>query len=297
MSVTVGGRDDYDALTLRGLARTSEDLRQARRLLSLACVHDGMSRADAAKGVGGTGCTMTELAEIIEPGPCLEHDGAAAGDDLTCNGGAKTGSVLSLTRGHSQAACSARLFPPHRAPATSGPELGPRPGPHGGFQKTVPQSLASPLNHGPADKPIEVWVQDEARIGQKTGRGRIRARKGTRPRGQADQRYKSACLSGAVCADRETGAALMLPCCHAAMGADTGTRNLPLKEISRPVAKGAQAAVLMARAPGHTSGEVKRGEGAGDPAPDLPASQITGPQSGREGLAISSGERALQPPP
>ncbi len=41
------------------------------------------------------------------------------------------------------------------------------------------------------------------------------------------------------------------------MGADTGTRNLPLKEISRPVAKGAQAAVLMARAPGHTSGEVK----------------------------------------
>ena len=39
--------------------------------------------------------------------------------------------------------------------------------------------------------------------------------------------------------------------------ADTGTRNLPLKEISRTVAKGAQAAVLMARAPGHTSGEVK----------------------------------------
>ncbi len=39
--------------------------------------------------------------------------------------------------------------------------------------------------------------------------------------------------------------------------ADTGTRNLPLKEISRPVAKGAQAAVPMARAPGHTSGEVK----------------------------------------
>ncbi len=41
------------------------------------------------------------------------------------------------------------------------------------------------------------------------------------------------------------------------MGADIETRNLSLKEISRPVAKGAQAAVLMARAPGHTSGEVK----------------------------------------
>ncbi len=39
--------------------------------------------------------------------------------------------------------------------------------------------------------------------------------------------------------------------------ADIETRNLPLKEISRTVAKGAQATVLMARAPGHTSGEVK----------------------------------------
>ncbi len=54
MSATVGGRDDYDASPLRGLARTSEDLHQARRLLSLACVYDGMSRADAAKG-GRTG--------------------------------------------------------------------------------------------------------------------------------------------------------------------------------------------------------------------------------------------------
>ncbi len=52
MSAVAGVRDDYDALTLRGLVRTSEDLRQARRLLSLACVHDGMSRADAAKGGG-----------------------------------------------------------------------------------------------------------------------------------------------------------------------------------------------------------------------------------------------------
>ncbi len=89
MSATAGGRDDYDASPFRGLARTSEGLRQARRLLSLACVHDGMSRADAAKGVEapvqrsrarravrppGPAAPMAELAEIIEPGPCLEHD-------------------------------------------------------------------------------------------------------------------------------------------------------------------------------------------------------------------------------
>ncbi len=44
MSAAIGGRDDYDALPLRGLARTSEDLHQARRLLSLACGYDGMAR-------------------------------------------------------------------------------------------------------------------------------------------------------------------------------------------------------------------------------------------------------------
>ncbi len=123
------------------------------------------------------------------------------------------------------------------------------------FKKNVPQSLASPLNHGPADRLIEVRVQDEARIGQKTGRVRIRARKGTRPRWLADQRYRSACLFGAVCADRETGAALMLPWCH---GGGHWNKELASQgDISRPVAKGAQAAVLMDRAPGHTSGEVK----------------------------------------
>ncbi len=105
MSAAVGVRDDYDASTLRGLARTSEDLRQARRLLSLACVHDGMSRADAAKGGG-----RDRVHRFNEAGP------------------------------------------------------------EGLFDRRVP-----------------------------------------RPRWPADQRYKPACLFGAVCADRETGAALMLP--------------------------------------------------------------------------------------
>ncbi len=169
VSAAAGVRDDYDALTLRGLARKSEDLRQVRRLLSLACVYDGMSRADAAKGgevarqslrdrghrfneAGPEGLfdrrvprpqmrmrpRWLNLLRSSNPAPALsmtlETDGGSAGDDLTFNGGAKTGSVLSLTRGPS------------------------------------PGCLQRP----------------------------------------ADQRYKPA----AVCADRETGAALMVPCCH-----------------------------------------------------------------------------------
>jgi transposase len=49
---TVQLRDDYDAEQLRALARRSRDPRQIRRLLALAAVYDGMSRAEAAK-VGG----------------------------------------------------------------------------------------------------------------------------------------------------------------------------------------------------------------------------------------------------
>ena len=45
-------RADYSAAELRRLARASKDARQSSRLLSLAAVRDGMSRADAAR-IGG----------------------------------------------------------------------------------------------------------------------------------------------------------------------------------------------------------------------------------------------------
>ncbi len=52
MSVSIVLRDDYDGRELRRLAKRSGDPRQVRRLLALAAVYDGMSRAAAAK-VGG----------------------------------------------------------------------------------------------------------------------------------------------------------------------------------------------------------------------------------------------------
>ena len=52
MSVCIALRDDYDSIELRCLAKHSRDPRQVRRLLALAAVYDGMSRAEAAK-VGG----------------------------------------------------------------------------------------------------------------------------------------------------------------------------------------------------------------------------------------------------
>jgi transposase len=98
---------------------------------------------------------------------------------------------------------------------------------------------------------IEVWFQDEARLGQKNGRTRLWARTGTRPRLPADQRYANAYLFGAICPRRGTGAALMLP------AANTEAMQLHLDEISRHVARKAHAVVLMDRAGWHSTNRLK----------------------------------------
>ena len=88
------------------------------------------------------------------------------------------------------------------------------------------------------------------RIGQKNGIVRQWARRGSRPRQPADQRYESAYLFGAICPARGAGAALALPF------ADTEGMQLHLKEISRTVAKGAHAVLLLDRAGWHTTGHL-----------------------------------------
>ena len=107
MATSIQLRDDYDAAGLRDLAKRSRDPRQIRRLLALAAVYAGMSRADAAE-VGGmdrqtlrdwvhrfnaegpdglrdrpragrrrwlSDAQMEELAEIVESGPDPATDG------------------------------------------------------------------------------------------------------------------------------------------------------------------------------------------------------------------------------
>lgn len=107
MGSAVKLRTDYSAEELRRLARGSDDVNQSRRLLSLAAVVDGMSRADAAR-IGGmdrqtlrdwvhrfnalgpdglrdawyggpeprlSAAQKAELAEIVETGPDPAVDG------------------------------------------------------------------------------------------------------------------------------------------------------------------------------------------------------------------------------
>jgi hypothetical protein len=62
--------------------------------------------------------------------------------------------------------------------------------------------------HAGADR-VELWFEDEARIGQKGRVTQVWYAKGVRPRGRREQRYASAQLFGAVCPDRDTGVALV----------------------------------------------------------------------------------------
>jgi len=82
-------------------------------------------------------------------------------------------------------------------------------------------------------------VQDEARAGQKGTLTCVWGEKGKRPRAVRDQRYDCACIFGAVCPARGIGAALVMP--HA----DTPAMNRRLVEISREVAPGAHAIVII----------------------------------------------------
>ena len=86
-----------------------------------------------------------------------------------------------------------------------------------------------------AGAPVEVWFQDEARVGQQGTLTYVWAEWGSRPRALKDLRYEWAYIFGAVCAERGVGAGLVMPHC------DTDAMNLHLAEVSQAVVPGAHA--------------------------------------------------------
>jgi hypothetical protein len=60
-------------------------------------------------------------------------------------------------------------------------------------------------------KPIEIWFQDEARVGQQGTLSYIWAERGSRPAVVRDDRHDSAWLFGAICPERAVGAAVVMP--------------------------------------------------------------------------------------
>jgi len=300
-------------LTLCGLSRTSEDLRQARRLLSLACVYDGMSRADAAKGGGVARQSLRDrghrfneagpegLFDRRVPRPQMRMRPLPWAWHLSLTGGPLETTWPATGERRPVRCCLSREDLLHRLLAAPGfsrltgrpqhpaQDLGQDPGLMEAFKKTSPKALP----------PLWTTVRQ-------TGRSRSGFR--TRP---ASARRPAAAASGRARGwDREgrpisvtnrpacparcaqTGRPARPWCCHSIMG---GHWNKEPAFQGDPPGRCKRRSGRRPDGP-RAGAHIRRGEGAGDPDPDLPARQITGAQSGREGLAIPSGERALQPP-
>jgi hypothetical protein len=99
-----------------------------------------------------------------------------------------------------------------------------------------------------ATKVIEIWFQDEARVGQQGTPEYIWAPKGWRPLAVRDNRHDSVYLFGALCAYRAVGAAIIMP----AVNSEAMSEHL--KEISTQVAPGAHIVLLCGGAGWHQRG-------------------------------------------
>ena len=303
------------AAQLRGLAKRSQDADQTRRLLALAAIYDGGSRTEAAR-IGGVGLQTVRdwvLAFNAEGPPGLVN-GKAPGNapllDQTQRqalrgdrrerpdpGGSRRGALAADRPGamgvrgiphlDQQADAEPRIARPGFAQAVgaAAPSCPGRRG-AGGVQKNFAASLDEIAERDAAGKPIEIWFQDEARIGQKNKITRRWARRGTRPSAPHDQRTRSAYIFGAICPAQGTAAGLVLPRCN------TAAMALHLAEISRTVDAG------RPRRAAARSGRLAPLRQARHPRqhhPDAAAAQIARTQPGRKHLAVHARQLALQP--
>lgn len=279
MSAAVGLRDDFTAADLRRLAGKAKDAAQARRLLALAAVYDGMDRATAARIGGMDRQTLRDWAHRFnEHGPVglinvkptgrrpklsveqQEHCGSwwrpapirrsmawSAGDAWTCSVSLEPSSA-SICRQSRLVASSSGLASRISAPARCTPHRMRR---RLRLLKKFPALVAEVVNTLAPATPIEIWFQDEMRVGQKNGLVYQWAKKGTRPRQPKDQRYENAYLFGAVCPGRNTGIAVIMP--HA----DTEAMQKHIDEISVAVTPGAHALIILDKAAWHSTRKLK----------------------------------------
>lgn len=100
--------------------------------------------------------------------------------------------------------------------------------------------------------PVEIWFQDEARVGQKGSLSYIWAPVGSRPPMVRDNRHDNATIFGAICPGRGVGAAVITPT------ANTECMSSHLAEVSTQVAPGSSAAVICDGAGWHAQDSARR---------------------------------------
>jgi len=97
---------------------------------------------------------------------------------------------------------------------------------------------------------VDIWSQDETRVGQQGSLSRIWAKRGTRPRKVKQQQFISTYIYGAACHDTGQSYALILPYTN------TEAMNRFLAELSTTIALGRHAALIVDNAGWHTSKEL-----------------------------------------
>ena len=280
MGAAIRLREDFDAAELRRLAKLSKDAGQSRRLLALAVIYDGGRRTDAAR-TGHVGLQVIRdwvlhfnaegpdgLIDRKAPGPVAKLDDAqrqALGARVDAGPNPAVDGVVRW-RLKDLAGWIRDVFAISLDETTVSRELKAmgftkmtaRPRHHAqeegvieDFKKKFPELVAEARRRLPDGTEIEIWWQDEARVGQKNKITRRWARRGTRPRAPHDQRTKSAYIFGAICPERGVGAALVLPHC------DTQAMQLHLEEISSRVRARAHALLLLDQAGWHITDKLK----------------------------------------
>jgi transposase len=94
---------------------------------------------------------------------------------------------------------------------------------------------------------VDIWFQDESRVGQQGTQTRIWAKRGSRPRAVKQQQFIAEYIFGAVCPLQKTAAAIIVPY------ANQNALKHHLKEISCHVPEGRHAVVVMDQAGWHST--------------------------------------------
>ncbi|KAB0454041.1 MULTISPECIES: IS630 family transposase [Agrobacterium tumefaciens complex] len=276
MGTALNIRQDYTADDLRQLARKSRDADWSRRLLALSVIYEGGSRSHAAS-IGGVGLQIIRdwVERFNQHGPDGLKTGKAKGREPLLNDKQRKALIEAVEKGpvpYLDGVVRWRLvdlvqwlWQEHRISVsrqTLGRELNAmgyrkltaRPKHHAQdsqaieeFKKNFPAAVAEIAAGAARGKQVEIWFQDEARIGQKNKITRRWARRGTRPSAPHDQRTKSAYIFGAICPKLGKAAALVMPWC------DTYAMTRHLTEISRHVEENAHAILIMDQAGWHMS--------------------------------------------
>lgn len=94
---------------------------------------------------------------------------------------------------------------------------------------------------------VDIWSEDETRIGQQGSLSRIWAKRGTRPRKVKQQQFISTYIYGAACHETGESFALVLPY------ANTNAMNKFLKELSLTIREDRHVALLIDNAGWHST--------------------------------------------